>query len=299
MMMPFASIDGCSNRRTQRTDSIRDRVFANQKALSVLAELRAFVAGAQGILAGINAARAARGLEGWYPRRDEAYIGVLVDDLITRGVSEPYRMFTSRAEYRLTLREDNADERLTPVGRELGLVDERRWSLFSRKQEAIAREQRRLDGILVRPADIDAADRAALGRELTRESTASELLRRPELCYRTVTGLGRVGPMGTAALESAEQAEQVELAIEVRTKYAGYIDRQHREIARTAKQEQLRLPDDIDYASVDGLSHEARQRLESARPATLGHASRLEGMTPSAVSLLLIHLKKRQLARSA
>jgi tRNA uridine 5-carboxymethylaminomethyl modification enzyme len=256
-------------------------------------------AGAQGLLAGINAARAVRGQDGWFPRRDEAYMGVLVDDLITRGVSEPYRMFTSRAEYRLTLREDNADERLTPVGRELGLVDERRWSLFSSKQDAIAREQRRLDAILVRPADIDAADRVVLGRGLTRESTASELLRRPELSYTAVTGLGRVGPMPWDKLESAEQREQVELAIEARTKYAGYIDRQHREIARTAKQEQLRLPADIDYASVDGLSHEARQRLESARPATLGQASRLEGMTPSAVSLLLIHLKKRQLARSA
>jgi tRNA uridine 5-carboxymethylaminomethyl modification enzyme len=256
-------------------------------------------AGAQGLLAGINAARSVRGQDGWFPRRDEAYIGVLVDDLITRGVSEPYRMFTSRAEYRLTLREDNADERLTPVGRKLGLVDERRWRLFSSKQDAIAREQRRLDGILVRPADIDAADRVVLGGDLTRESTASELLRRPELSYRAVTGLRRVGPMPSDKLESAEQREQAELAIEVRTKYAGYIDRQHREIAKAAKQEQLRLPADIDYASVDGLSHEARQRLESARPATLGQASRLEGMTPSAVSLLLIHLKKRQLARSA
>jgi tRNA uridine 5-carboxymethylaminomethyl modification enzyme len=256
-------------------------------------------AGAQGLLAGINAARAVRGQDGWFPRRDEAYMGVLVDDLITRGVSEPYRMFTSRAEYRLTLREDNADERLTPVGRELGLVDERRWRLFSSKQEAIAREQRRLDGVLVRPADFDAADRAFPGGGLTRESTATELLRRPELSYKAVTGLGPVGPMPADELESAEQREQVELAIEVRTKYAGYIERQYREIARTAKQEQLRLPADIDYASVDGLSHEARQRLESARPATLGQASRLEGMTPSAVSLLLIHLKKRQLARSA
>ena len=256
-------------------------------------------AGAQGILAGINAARAVRGLEGWYPRRDEAYIGVLVDDLITRGVSEPYRMFTSRAEYRLTLREDNADERLTPVGRELGVVDDRRWALFERKQEAIAREQRRLDGILVRPADIDAADRAILGRDLQRESTAADLLRRPELSYRAVTALCRVGPMDAALSGPVEQAEQVELAIEVRAKYAGYIDRQHREIAKHAKQEQLKLPDDLDYARVDGLSNEARQRLERARPATLGQASRLEGMTPSAVSLLLIHLKKRQLAKSA
>jgi tRNA uridine 5-carboxymethylaminomethyl modification enzyme len=256
-------------------------------------------AGAQGLLAGINAARSVRGHDGWFPRRDEAYIGVLVDDLLTRGVSEPYRMFTSRAEYRLTLREDNADERLTPVGRELGLVDERRWRLFSGKQDAIAREQSRLDGILVRPADVDAAEHVVPGGGLTRECTASELLRRPELSYRAVTGLGCVGPMPSDRFESAEQREQVELAIEVRTKYAGYIDRQHREIAKTAKQERLRLPADIDYASVDGLSHEARQRLESARPATLGQASRLEGMTPSAVSLLLIHLKKRQLARSA
>ena len=256
-------------------------------------------AGAQGILAGINAARAAGGREGWFPRRDEAYIGVLVDDLITRGVSEPYRMFTSRAEYRLTLREDNADERLTPVGRELGVVDERRWTLFERKREAIGREQARLDGILVRPAAITAADREILGRDLQRESTAADLLRRPELNYRHVTRLSGVGPLDRDLLEGDEQAAQVELAIEVRAKYAGYIDRQHREIAKHAKQEQLRLPDDLDYARVDGLSNEARHRLESARPATLGQASRLEGMTPSAVSLLLIHLKKRQLAKTA
>ena len=256
-------------------------------------------AGAQGILAGINAARSARGQEGWYPRRDEAYIGVLVDDLITRGVSEPYRMFTSRAEYRLTLREDNADERLTPTGRDLGIVDDRRWSLFEQKQDAIARERRRLDGILVRPTDLTAADRASLGQSFARECKASDLLRRPEVDYRAVTGLGRVGPMARDALHNAEQAEQVELAIEVGAKYAGYIDRQHREIAKHAKQEQLRLPADIDYAAVDGLSTEARQRLESARPETLGQASRLEGMTPSAVSLLLIHLKKRQLAKTA
>jgi tRNA uridine 5-carboxymethylaminomethyl modification enzyme len=208
-------------------------------------------------------------------------------------------MFTSRAEYRLTLREDNADARLTPVGRELGIVDDRRWSLFGQKQDAIARERGRLDGILVRPSAINDADRAILGRELARECTASDLLRRPELSYRSVTGLDSVGPMAGDGFELAEQAEQVELAIEVHAKYAGYIDRQHREIAKHAKQEQLRLPADIDYASVDGLSNEARQRLESARPVTLGQASRLEGMTPSAVSLLLIHLKKRQLAKTA
>jgi tRNA uridine 5-carboxymethylaminomethyl modification enzyme len=256
-------------------------------------------AGAQGLLAGINAARAAHEKDGWFPRRDEAYLGVLVDDLITRGVSEPYRMFTSRAEYRLTLREDNADERLTPAGRELGLVDDRRWEIFGQKREAIEDEQARLRGILVRPGDIDTADRDVFAQELQRECTAADLLRRPEFSYGDVAGLSMVDDMPGNSLASAEQAEQVKLAIEVRAKYAGYIDRQHREIARHAKQEKLRLPEDIDYGSVDGLSIEARQRLETARPATLGQASRLEGMTPSAVSLLLIHLKKRQLAKSA
>jgi tRNA uridine 5-carboxymethylaminomethyl modification enzyme len=256
-------------------------------------------AGAQGLLAGINAARHIRDLEGWYPRRDEAYLGVLVDDLITRGVSEPYRMFTSRAEYRLLLREDNADQRLTPVGRELGLVDNRRWKLYQQKQTAIAAEQARLAGILVRPERLEHKDRDRLGEGFRRECTAADLLRRPELQYRDVTALSMVGEMDTAALESEEQAEQVGLAIETSTKYAGYIDRQHREIAKHARQEQLRLPRDIDYSAVDGLSNEARQRLELARPETLGQASRLEGMTPSAVSLLLIHLRKRQLAKSA
>jgi len=256
-------------------------------------------AGAQGLLAGINAARAAQEKEAWFPQRDEAYLGVLVDDLITRGVSEPYRMFTSRAEYRLTLREDNADERLTPVGRELGLVDDRRWELFGLKREAIDREQARLRGILLRPGDIGTADREVFAQDLQRECTAADLLRRPEFCYGDVAGLSMVGDMPGDSRVRAEQAEQVRLAIEVRAKYAGYIDRQHREIAKHAKQEKLRLPEDMNYATVDGLSIEARQRLESTRPVTLGQASRLEGMTPSAVSLLLIHLKKRQRAKSA
>jgi tRNA uridine 5-carboxymethylaminomethyl modification enzyme len=256
-------------------------------------------AGAQGLLAGINAARHARNEEGWFPRRDEAYLGVLVDDLITRGVSEPYRMFTSRAEYRLTLREDNADERLTPVGRDLGLVDDRRWAFFEQKRAAISKERLRLESMLVRPADLDAADEALLGKKLQRECKAADLLRRPELGYAEVAALSVVGEPDRSGMATKEQAEQVSLAVEVRAKYAGYIDRQEREIAKHAKQEKLRLPEDIDYARVDGLSHEARQRLESARPATVGQASRLEGMTPSAVSLLLIHLKKRQLARSA
>ena len=238
-------------------------------------------AGAQGLLAGINAARKAGSEEEWFPERHEAYIGVLIDDLITRGVSEPYRMFTSRAEYRLTLREDNADLRLTPKGRELGLVDDRRWDVFQAKCEAVAKEQARLDAAFVKSAG----------------ATAAALLKRPELTYSDVVAFAEVGVAD--GLTSAEQQEQVEQQLEVRAKYAGYIDRQEREVAKHARQESLRLPEDIDYTRVDGLSNEARQKLTSARPATVGQASRLEGMTPSAVSLILIHLKKRQLQKSA
>ncbi len=256
-------------------------------------------AGAQGLLAGINAARQARDEDGWFPARHEAYLGVLVDDLITRGVSEPYRMFTSRAEYRLTLREDNADLRLTPKGRELGLVDDERWTSFNAKQTAVQREQRRLDGIMLSPARQSAEDEQVIGRALQRECSASDLLRRPELGYADVTKLSAVGPMPAGDLDSDELREQVAVQLEVQAKYAGYIERQQREIDKHAKQEQLRLPEDIDYARVDGLSNEARQRLQASRPSTLGQAARLEGMTPSAVSLLLIHLKKRQLRKSA
>jgi tRNA uridine 5-carboxymethylaminomethyl modification enzyme len=240
-------------------------------------------AGAQGLLAGINAARRANEQDEWFPARHEAYIGVLIDDLITRGVSEPYRMFTSRAEYRLTLREDNADLRLTPTGRELGIVDDERWHIFDAKREAVAQEQLRLAKRFVRETDCSAA----------------ELLRRPELRYRDVTRLSSVGPGEWVDAIAAEQGEQIELQLEVQAKYQGYIERQEREIERHAKQESLRLPADLDYSNVTGLSTEAMQRLISARPATLGHASRLEGMTPSAVSLLLIHLKKRQMKQSA
>jgi tRNA uridine 5-carboxymethylaminomethyl modification enzyme len=231
-------------------------------------------AGAQGLLAGLNAARRSQQNEEWFPQRHEAYLGVLVDDLITRGVSEPYRMFTSRAEYRLTLREDNADQRLTPIGRELGLIDDIRWSAFNNKVDAVARERARLQG-------------------------AAKLLKRPEYRYRDIIAMPEVGASDVTRDMPDEQREQVELQIEVEAKYAGYIDRQDREIAKHAKQESLRLPEDIDYAAVDGLSNEARQKLLDARPVTLGQASRLEGMTPSAVSLLLIHLKKRQLQKSA
>ncbi len=255
-------------------------------------------AGAQGILAGINAARRALGRDEWYPKRHEAYLGVLIDDLITRGVSEPYRMFTSRAEHRLLLREDNADCRLTPIGRELGVVGDRRWEMFEAKREQVAREQARLASIVVRPTATNAADTAILGQPLTRETTAAELLKRPEIGHADVTALSMVGPLEARVLPE-EVREQIQLQIEVAAKYTGYIERQAREIARTEKQDALRLPADIDYAAVHGLSNEARQRLLSARPATLGQASRLEGITPAAVSLILIHLKKRQLKKSA
>jgi len=256
-------------------------------------------AGAQGLLAGINAARRAKDLQEWYPSRQEAYLGVLIDDLTTRGVSEPYRMFTSRAEYRLLLREDNADLRLTPIGRELGLVDDTRWQIFETKRDAVAQEQRRLARRFVRNADLNAADKEILGGNLQRECTAADLLRRPEHGYRDIARLSQVGGGHWDDTIGIEQAEQIELQVEVQAKYQGYIERQEREIERHAKQESLKLPADLNYSNVTGLSTEAMQRLESTRPATLGQASRLEGMTPSAVSLLLIHLKKRQMKKTA
>jgi tRNA uridine 5-carboxymethylaminomethyl modification enzyme len=260
-------------------------------------------AGAQGLLAGINAARQASELAEWYPSRSEAYLGVLIDDLIARGVSEPYRMFTSRAEYRLTLREDNADLRLTPRGRELGLVDDERFSAFETKRQAVSAEQQRLAGTRVRVADLTRLDREILGADFRRDASAAELLCRPELSYRDIAALSSVGDgewrdqFGEG--RDGEQAEQVEQQLEVQARYAGYIERQQREIEKHARQETLRLPEDLDYESIAGLSTEARQRLKSARPQTLGLASRLEGVTPSTVSLLLIHLKKRHLRRSA
>ncbi len=256
-------------------------------------------AAAQGLLAGVNAARRSRDNPGWSPARHEAYLGVLVDDLVTRGVSEPYRMFTSRAEYRLMLREDNADARLTPVGRDLGLVDDVRWQAFEAKQAAIADERARLDGLLLRPEALTADDVARLGAPLARETRALDLLKRPELDYAGLVALSPVGRGHAAAGLADEQREQVELALEVDARYAGYIERQRREIARQSKQQSLPLPADIDYGSVTGLSTEARQRLEAVRPATLGQASRLEGVTPSTISLLLIHLKKQSYRRSA
>ena len=256
-------------------------------------------AAAQGLLAGINASLLVQNREPWSPRRDEAYIGVLVDDLITRGTSEPYRMFTSRAEYRLLLREDNADLRLTPKGRELGLVDDERWSFFETKRASIAAETVRLRDIVVRPqhlSDSEAVD--LLGGPLQREAHADALLRRPEVAYDALTALAAVDvPEWMKAVDADERLiEQVKLQVEVQAKYTGYIDRQQDEIERQRRYEETQLPVDLDYVQVRGLSTEVRQRLEQVRPTTLGQAARVPGVTPAAVSLLLVHLKRRSAA---
>jgi tRNA uridine 5-carboxymethylaminomethyl modification enzyme len=241
-------------------------------------------AAAQGLLAGVNAALAMRGDAPWCPRRDEAYIGVLVDDLITRGTLEPYRMFTSRAEYRLTLREDNADLRLTEQGRSLGLVDDARWARFAAKRDEIDRESARMRNSFVHPNTPQAAALAArIKNPLSREYSLAELLKRPELSYHDVAGL-----TGDPSLD-LQAAEQVE----IQAKYAGYIDRQQEDIDRLRRNENTPLPADLNYDKVDGLSNEVKQKLSDARPDTLARAGRLPGITPAAVALLLIHLKKR------
>ncbi|MCW9079569.1 MAG: tRNA uridine-5-carboxymethylaminomethyl(34) synthesis enzyme MnmG [Gammaproteobacteria bacterium] len=243
-------------------------------------------AAAQGLLAGLNAARRVQQRDSWSPRRDEAYLGVLVDDLITRGTAEPYRMFTSRAEYRLLLREDNADLRLTETGRELGLVDDERWSAFEVKREAIAREQQRLRDTWVRPAQTDDQTmQEAIGDQLRKEARALDLIARPQAGYASVTALPGVG--------SGAQDPAVQEQVEIQAKYAGYIDRQCEEIARTRNNEALRLPRDLDFAGVKGLSSEVREKLSRHRPETIGQAGRIPGVTPAAVSLLLIHMKKK------
>ena len=247
-------------------------------------------AAAQGLLAGINAALQVRGAEAWSPGRETAYMGVLVDDLITRGAPEPYRMFTSRAEHRLMLREDNADLRLTEQGRKFGLVDDARWAHYAGKREAIERETARLDGILVRPEDLSAAESTALlGGPLSRETHALELLRRPGVDYGKLTALAAVGN----AAVPPEVAEQVE----VQARYAGYIARQRHEVERARRQEETRLPADLDYGAVAGLSHEVHQKLSDVRPETLGQAARIPGVTPAAISLLLVYIKKRSALR--
>jgi tRNA uridine 5-carboxymethylaminomethyl modification enzyme len=240
-------------------------------------------AAAQGILAGINAALAHRDEDAWCPRRDEAYLGVLVDDLITLGTREPYRMFTSRAEHRLLLREDNADLRLTETGRRLGLVDDERWAAYVEKRELIEREQTRLRQRFVHPGTSAAAAIAArTGKALAREYSYAELLKRPEIDYGLIAGLDDEG------LTHEPAAEQVE----IQARYAGYIERQEDEIARVRRYESLALPDDFDYRAVAGLSNEVRDKLSASRPHTLGQASRVPGVTPAAVSLLLVHLRR-------
>jgi tRNA uridine 5-carboxymethylaminomethyl modification enzyme len=248
-------------------------------------------AAAQGLLAGLNAALAARGREPWAPKRSEAYIGVLVDDLITRGAPEPYRMFTSRAEYRLSLREDNADLRLTPRGRELGLVDDARFELFARKRDAVEREVARLKQAWVRADSPDDDLVAKLGQPLQREVPAFELLKRPEVAYDDLRSV--VPPAEPGWSEDERLSAQVKLQVEVQAKYAGYLKRQMQEIDRQQRHEDMQLPADIDYSAVSGLSNEARQALGAVRPQTLGQAARIPGLTPAAVSLLLVHLKKR------
>ena len=249
-------------------------------------------AAAQGIVAGINAALRAGEREPWWPQRSEAYIGVLIDDLITRGAPEPYRMFTSRAEYRLLLREDNADLRLTPTGHELGLIDEERWRLFERKRELIARERARLEDIRIGAADAD----SILDSPLTREQSAFELLRRPDVQLEALTALPVVGAMPQSWVDDDRLPEQVRLQVDVQAKYSGYIERQQQEIERQRRNEATALPADLDYDAVKGLSNEVRQRLGEARPMSLGQAARVPGVTPAAISLLLIHLKKRSRA---
>jgi tRNA uridine 5-carboxymethylaminomethyl modification enzyme len=249
-------------------------------------------AAAQGLLAGVNAARLVRGRETWSPRRDEAYLGVLVDDLITQGTSEPYRMFTSRAEYRLQLREDNADARLTPVGRELGLVDDARWEEFSRKREAIAAETARLSALWASPNNaLGASLASSIGVEVSREGNAIDLLRRPELDYAKLMQVPGLGP-GVADAKVAEQ-------VETEAKYAGYLGRQREEIARARRHEATAIPAAFDYAQASGLSAEVRQKLERVRPETIGQAQRIPGMTPAAISLLLVHLERRRRERAA
>ncbi len=242
-------------------------------------------AAAQGLLAGLNASLYVQDKDGWYPRRDQAYIGVLVDDLITLGTREPYRMFTSRAEHRLLLREDNADLRLTEKGRELGLVDDMRWAAFCEKREAIERETQRLRTTTLQPTAVSAEDsQRVFGDVLSRDYKLYDLLRRPNVTYVELTALPAVG----SPVSDEKVAEQVE----IQCKYAGYIDRQQEEIDKQRRNEETRLPEWLDYALVKGLSNEVRQKLQNHRPVTIGQASRIPGITPAAISLLLVHLKK-------